>query len=184
MKFLSTRICIMPSIKNDRLILSYDFNLWESSYDINKIKRYYNDQYGFEIIDKDIDNFQPKNKESLLFAENNFLPCILSVEDKDYDDWNPDARFNPNFDVYNSSKLFFLGYDVMDLCFISIKSHGISPEYEGKDNVLNVFGLFDKYEYAINYLEKNISYIPGHKWKIVGVYTNISAFNILNASIK
>ena len=107
MKFLSTRICIMPSIKNDRLLLSYDFNLWESSYDINKIKLYYNDQYGFEIIDKDIDKFQPKNKESLLFAENNFLPCILSVEDKDYDDWNPDARFNPIFDVYNSSKLFF-----------------------------------------------------------------------------
>lgn len=72
----------------------------------------------------------------------------------------------------------------MDLCFISIKSHGISPEYEENDDVLNMFGLFDKYEYAINYLEKNINYIPEHKWKIVGIYTNVSAFNILNALIK
>lgn len=180
MKFLSTRICIMPTIKNDRLILSYDFNLWKSSYDINKIKLYYNDQYGFEIIDKDIDDFQPKNKESLLFAEKNFLPCILSVEDKDYDDWNSDARFNPNYDVYNSSKLFFLGYDVMDLFFISIKSHGISPEYEKDYDILNVFSLFDKYTHAKSYLEKNIKLIPEHEWKIVSIYTNMSAFNILN----
>ncbi|OOF59569.1 hypothetical protein [Rodentibacter genomosp. 2] len=181
MKFLSTRICITPTIKNMQLTLSYDFNLWKSSYDINKIKLYYNDQFGLEITDENIDDFQPKNSHSLLFAEHDFLPCILSVEDKDYDKWNPDARFQPNDDAYKNARLIFLGYDVMDLCFISIKSHGISPEYERDNSLLNMFGLFKEYRSVNKYLEKNIKLIPEHEWKIVSIYTNTRAFDILNA---
>lgn len=179
MKYLVTRICVEPSLSNSKLNLSYDFDIWRQNSDIKKISLYYNDPYGVELIEY-AEDFQPKNKEFLEFADTDFLPCILSVENFDYQEWLYSTGFKPNTQAYQETDLFFLGYDVMDLCFISIKSHGISAEYENKHQLLNKFGLLSEYADAKYYLDKNLSKIPEHSWKLVSIYTNKNSIDILN----
>lgn len=77
----------------------------------------------------------------------------------------------------------FLGYDVMDTLFISIRTHGISAEYNKDYDLLNQYGLFSTYNKANKYLLINKNEVPEHNWKIVGIYTNKKTISILNGNI-
>ena len=183
MQFLSTRICENPAFNGKKLTLAYDFDFLEQNEDIEKIRLYYNDPYGMEVVEY-TENYQPKDKNSLEFSEVDFFPCVLGVKDSDYSEWLDSTGFSPNLLAYKSSGLICLGYDVMDLCFISIKSHGISAEYEKNYTVLNDFGLFDTYDNANLYLTKNLSEIPEHFWKLVAIYTNQKSLDILKETLR
>lgn len=183
MKHLVTRICLSPILKGSKLILAYDFDCWQQNEDIKKISLYYNDPYGLELMGY-AEEYQPKSKKALNFADIDFFPCILSVEDSDYEEWLSVTGFRPNKSAYENSNLFFLGYDVMDLCFTSIKSHGISAEYEKKYHLLNTFGLFSEYYDAKCYLDKNLSEIPEHSWKLVSIHTNYKSLNFIKKILK
>ena len=180
MKYLSTRICRFPTDKQ----LSYDFAIWEDTFEYDKIPNYYNNQYNLDITNlNQIEHFQPKNKESINFAFKGFHPCILSVENDDYSYWLDILGFKPVQDIYSSADLVFLGYDIMDTLFISIRTHGISAEYNKDYDLLNQYGLFSTYNKANKYLLMNKKEILEHNWKIVGIYTNKKTISILNGNI-
>lgn len=174
MKFLSTRICSQCNV----FPFTYDSEITPSSNNIELISLYYYDQYNMpiNILDEYIEHFQPKSIQSFEFISKNFYPCILAVEDIDYEYWIKTKSFYPNQDIYNRANLIFLGYDIIDTCFISIKSHGISAEYERKLYLLNKFGLFNNCQLSVDYLHKNRKYIPEHDWRIVYIYTNLSTY--------
>ena len=180
MKYLSTRICRFLTDKQ----LSYDFAIWDDTLEYDKIPNYYKDQYNLNITNiNQIEHFQPKNKESINFALKGFHPCILSVENDDYSYWLDILGFEPVQDIYSLADLVFLGYDIMDTLFISIRTHGISAEYNKDYYLLNQYGLFSAYNKTNKYLLMNKKEILEHNWKIIGIYTNKKTISILNGNI-
>lgn len=185
MKFLCTRLCRKPNFINQnsyKLNLSFDDEIWLYSYYQSYFKQHFFDCYGCDIIEiyNDISHIlQPKHENSFMVLNTDTIPCVLAVDEKDYDDWISETGYEPIQLVYEKSQLIFLGYDVMDSLFISIKSHGYIDNLE---QYLNKFGLFDNVESAYYFLVKNQIFIPEHIWRIVGIYSSIHINNFFTES--
>lgn len=178
MKLLATRVCQNPTILENRLLLSFDSELWKNSDKRKKINELFFDLYNYTEPEHDDEHFQPKFDCSLN-ACNNFIPCIMGVMSDDYNDWICNG-YEPNSNVYENSNLIHLGYEVIDTLFISCISHGISPISEKKLGLLNEFCLFYSKDIAYEYLKINEKEIPEHNWRLVSLFVEKSTYDFLS----
>lgn len=178
MEFLVTRVCQNPTILENKILISFDSELWQNSDDYNKINELFLDFCNYEEPEQDDEHFQPKFDYSLNYY-NDFVPCVLGVMNDDYNDWVCNG-YEPNMNVYKNTNLIQLGYEVIDTLFISCISHGISPISEKRLDFLNEFCLFYSKDVAYEYLKINQTEIPEHNWKLVGVFVEKSTYDFLN----
>lgn len=157
-------------MSRDKIGLSFDSEVCESSKDREKIAQLFFDRY-LEPNTGDDDFYQPINKDSLNSSCLDFIPCVFAVTESDETDWLQSQQFYPNTEVYEDSELICLGYEVMDLAMTSASIHGISPLSDNCPDLLNKFGLMD-IKTATLYLQKNQQAICEHHWKMVGLYVS------------
>lgn len=177
MKFLTTKICKQPSVKNNKYIFSTDGLIMLENDDMSEKQNLFFDRYGLDLYDVDEYLFTPKSFTNLNYYKHDFIPIIISVECYDYNRWLEITQIIPHDNIYKSAKLVFLGYEIIDSGFMSIYYHGTSPVNENKINLLNDFGLFSSKSIADIYLNKNKVDIPEHEWYIVGLYVSNSVYS-------
>lgn len=178
MKFLATRVCQNPTFLENKLLVSFDSELWKNSDNYNKINELFLDLYNYEKPEQDDERFQPKFSHSLSYCDN-FIPCILGAMSDDYNDWIRNG-YEPNTNVYENSNLIHLGYEVIDTLFISCVSHGISPISEKRFDFFNEFCLFYSKGIAYEYLKINQTEIPEHSWRLVSLFVERLTYDFLN----
>lgn len=177
-RFISTRICVNPHIRNGHLVLSYDGFLWESACDVDAIRSRFFDQFGAELNDVggiETEHYQPKNELSLEWSDYNLIPCAFAIEESAYDILIERSGYVPS-PVYNvlSNGLSCLGYEIATAFDTSAFCHGISPYSEGSEDLLNEFGLIRTIDEGLTWVQMNNSEIPEHApWYLMALYVSL-----------
>ena len=187
-KFVSTRVCETPDIRNRHLVLSCDEELWRSSQDEKTIKCLFFDQFNCEMGETEVitsEHYQPKNVASFLALNDSFIPCAIAVDEAVYETFIDISGFVPApfYDEWQK-KLYLLGYDIATFFTLSAFWHGVSPYSENCDGILNKFGLIDDVEEGLKWVQLNNSGIPEHApWYLVALFVSQETKDILELMI-
>jgi len=176
-KFVSTRVCGTPDIRNGHLVLSADEYLWYSSPDEYSVPDLFLDQFccAFEVSDEiTTEHYQPKGITSFLPLNNGFIPCAIAIDEAVYDTFIDISGFVPApcYDEWQNN-LYLLGYDVATFFTLSAFWHGISPYSENCEELLNHFGLFNDIAEGLKWVQLNNDGIPEHApWYLVALFVS------------
>lgn len=185
-KFVSTRVCISPDIRNGHLVLSCDDELWRSSQDEQYIKHLFLDQFNCEMGESEeiiSEHYQPKDVTSFFPLNDSFIPCVIAVDEAVYETFIEISGFVPSpfYDEWQKD-WYLLGYDVATFFTLSAFWHGISPYSESCEGLLNKFGLIDNIAEGLKWAELNNSRIPEHApWYLVALFVNQETKDLLES---